>query len=486
MFAVVYIPNFSLQAALRLEPASDEQCVALSDSEGSEPLIVQVNQRARQLGVVAGLTGSQALARCGHLLIRSRSPAQEKSAAEILLQVAYAFSANIEETSLGVCTLELKGLQLPDATARQMWGAQILKTLATFHLEARLGFGPTPELALMAAQVAEPILIVQDPAEFIATLPMTVLEPSREILEILRLWGIGTVGAFIALGKDKVIERLGEGALELFDRVSPHSLRPLKLVVPAEHFTEQIEFEKGVETLEPLLGVLRQFIEQLTGRLTLIHLVAGELRLELGLESGEKNQFAFKVPAPTNDIEVLFRTLRTHLETLKTNSPVRFFSLTIQPAKLQGHQFGIFEATLRNPNRFFGTVALLGALCGAERVGAPVLEPTHKPDSFRMQPPNFDATGQSAESEFQPAPALRRFRPVVPATIKFGDQGPVSIRSQVYTGAIAKTAGPYASSGHWWEGNGWRREEWDAQAVNGAWYRIFRSLDGDFVEGVYD
>jgi protein ImuB len=486
MFATLHLPNFSLQATLRLDPCAAEQPVALVDNDLPEPLIIQANQEAKQSGVAAGLTPSQAMARCAQLLIKSRSLIQEKSATDILLQVAYAFSANIEATAPGVCTLELKGLPLPDAATRQLWAAQLLKTLATFRLEARMGFAVTPELALMAAQVAQPILIVQDAAEFIASLPIAVVEPTREIAAILRLWGIATVGAFVNLGKDKVIERLGENALELFDRVSPHSLRPLNLVLPGEQFTEQMEFEKEIETLEPLLFVLRRFLEQLTGRLTIIHLVAGELALELCLISGEKNQITFKIPAPTNDIEILFRTLRTQLETLQTNSPIQHISLTIQPVKLSGHQFGLFEVTLRNPNRFSETVARLSALCGAGRVGTPVLEPTHQPDSFRLQPPNFDATIQGTKSDFPPEPVLRRFRPALAATIKFDGPEPVALRSPVFTGRIMETDGPFASSGHWWESPVWQREEWDARTTDGAQYRIFRSPQGDFVEGVYD
>jgi protein ImuB len=486
MFAAIYIPNFSLQAVLRLEPCTGAQPVALVDTELTEPLILQVNQRAKHRGVQPGLTPSQGMARCGNLLIKPRSPAREKSATDILLQVAHAFCANIEATAGGVCTVELKGLPLPDDAARQVWAVQVISTLATFHLEACIGFAPTPDLALMAAQAARPILSVPDPAGFIAALPVAVLEPTREIAEILRLWGIETVGALLALGKDTVVERLGEVALELFDRVSPYSVRPLKLVLPPERFTEQIEFENEIETLEPLLLVLRQFLGQLTGRLAVIHLVAGELDLELGLVSGGKNQFTFKVPAPTNDLEILFRTLRTHLETVQTDSPVRDLSLAIQPVKLQGHQFSLFEVTLRNANRFSETVARLGALCGAGRVGSPVLELTHQPDSFRMQSPHFDTTSHSANLELSAAPVLRRFRPVVPATISFREQKPVALRSPVFTGGILKTEGPFVSSGHWWESPVWQREEWDAQAADGSHYRIFRSPEGDFIEGVYD
>jgi protein ImuB len=486
MFAVIYIPNFSLQAVLRGDPAGDAP-VAMVDGESSKPLVIEVNSSALAAGVETGLTANQAMARCGNLRLKSRSDPCETSATEILMQVAYHFSANIEATARGTCTLELKGLSLEAETAQRAWGIKILDSLATFQLAGQMGFARTTELALLAAQVAQPILVVQNLTEFISVLPLSVLAPPLAIGNILDLWGIETVGAFIALGRDAVAERLGEEGLELFNSVLTDSARPLKLVTPPEFFTEQIEFENEVETLDPLIVVLRRFLLQLTRRLTVIHLVTGELILEFGLASGEKIQRVFKVPAPTNDVEILCRTLRTYLETLQTTAPIVFLSLAIRATQLQGHQFGLFETTLRNPNQFSETAARLAALCGAGRVGVPVIEPTHKPDSFRIEMPRFDATTPGRKIRWETnQTALRRFRPVVPAVLDFREQKPIFIRSQLLAGNITNTRGPFVSSGQWWNLDRWGREEWDIQTVAGVHLRVFRSTDGDFIEGIYD
>lgn len=483
MFAVIHLPNFSLQAVLRNEPGLDGQPVAITN----DTVIFQANQTAAGFGVVAGITASQAQARCHHLRIKPRSLFQEATATNILLQTAYCFSPRIEDTDAGVCTLELKGLGLEDATACNTWAAGILKMLAAFHLNACIGFAVAPALARLAAQVAKPVSVVQDVGEFVATLPIEMLEPSPNTLKILRLWGIETAGALMGLGKDCVLERLGEESIELFESVSTTSVRPLRLVMPPEIFTEAMMFESEIETLEPLLNILSGFVQQLTQRLSVIHYVAGEWKLELGLTSGEKIQRCFKMPAPTNDNKVLLRTLRTYLETLKTGSPTISLSLTITSDKPRNHQFGLFETTLRNPNQFFETLSRLNALHGIGRVGMPVVEPTHKPDTFRMESPCFDVPGKGVEltdqNDFVP---LRRFRPAVSAVIQFVRQKPVMIRSRVCSGPITNTAGPYLSSGDWWDEHRWCREEWDIQVANRIHCRIVRSNQGDFVEGVYD
>ena len=60
-------------------------------------------------------------------------------------------------------------------------------------------------------------------------------------------------------------------------------------------------------------------------------------------------------------------------------------ALSAEPIKPAGEQFGLFETTLRNPHQL-RTLARLTALLGGDRIGTPVLEETHRPDAFRMQP----------------------------------------------------------------------------------------------------
>ena len=483
MFAVIYIPNFALQAVLRHEPELLSQPVALMDAEIAKAVIVQLNDAAKASDVVEGLTASQAMARCSRLTIKPRARAQEQATTDVLLQTAYAFSPNIESTALGVCTLELKGLQLQTEETVQAWAGKITAALAQLGLEAKIGAAPTPALALIAAHSNS---IVREPTEFVAALPVETLQPPAEILEILSRWGIRTVGAFIHLGKERAAERLGAAALDLFDRVSIHSIRPLKLVSPPEEFAEQMEFENEIETAEPLLFVLRRFVDQLAIRIGLQHRVIAELQLELNLSSGMKYKHVFKVPSPTANVTTLFRMLHTHLETLRTDSPIISLRLSATACLPEKHQFGLFEATLRDPNQFAETLARLTALCGSDRVGTPVLEATHRPDSFRLRVPDFSASTSSAPNHQRMGLQLRRFRPALAARIEFRGQQPSFIHAQAISGAVIDVRGPFHSSGNWWSDGSWAREEWDVQTTNGTLYRIFCSQDGSFVEGRYD
>src|SRR2546430_2584307 len=218
----------------------------------------------------------------------------------------------------------------------------------------------------------------------------------RQILAILHKWGIHTLGQLAALDKQQLGGRLGPEAIRMWERANGQSSRVIKLIRPPESFEESFEFENEIETAEPLLFMLRRFLEQLAVRLGAIYLVAKELTLQItfanppwdGSAAADKQIYerVFKIPQPTNDVDLLFRMLQTHLENFKSEYPIVAVALSAHPSRPAREQFGLFETTLRNLHQLSETLALLTALLGADRVGTPVLEETHRTDAFRLEP----------------------------------------------------------------------------------------------------
>ena len=66
MFATILLPNFYLQAIGRHQPKLREQPLAVLDATATKAVILQLNEAAENEGVRAGMTPSQALARCLH------------------------------------------------------------------------------------------------------------------------------------------------------------------------------------------------------------------------------------------------------------------------------------------------------------------------------------------------------------------------------------------------------------------------------------
>ena len=347
----------------------------------------------------------------------------------------------------------------------------------------------------------------------------------RQILTILHKWGIHTLGQLGALDKEELGARLGPEAIRMWERANAQSNRVLKLIRPPESFEENFEFENEIETAEPLLFMLRRFLEQLAVRLSGIYLVAKELTLRITFTDSRQvrhrtdssewrndpavadKQFyerIFKIPQPTNNVDLLFRMLHTHLENFKSEYPIVAVALSAQPIKPAREQFGLFETTLRNPHQLSETLARLTALLSADRVGTPVLEETHRPDTFRMEAFTWELASAADNGERSSAtpgahpeargssplhtssPALRRFRPPTLAIVFLDEDRPVHVRGADVRGKITEQRGPFLISGNWWDEKSWTRAEWDLELEDGKLVLAHQSQGTWKIDGIYD
>jgi len=306
------------------------------------------------------------------------------------------------------------------------------------------------------------------------------------VLAILHRWGIESLGQFAALENEAVAARLGPIGLELWERAAGKTTRLLKLVPVREAFEEAFEFENEIETSEPLLFMLRRFLQQFSGRLGALHLVASKLQLEITFSDKSDYRHGFKIPEPTNDVEILFRMLHTHLENFTSTSPIIAVALKTKTTKPSFEQFHLFETALRDPARLTETLARLTGLLGAERVGTPVLEETHRPDAFRLEPFSWQLPETKTELPPLPASPLRRFRSSLPAFVLLAKNRPAHLRSAKIQGEVRDRRGPYKASGNWWDENAWDRAEWDVELENGALCQCHSSRGQWTLDGIYD
>src|ERR1051326_8608263 len=309
----------------------------------------------------------------------------------------------------------------------------------------------------------------------------------QEIFAILHKWGIHTIGQLAALNKEQLAARLGPEAIRMWERANGQSGRLLKLVRPPESFEESFEFEHEIETAEPLLFMLRRFLEQLAVRLSAIYLVARELTLRITFSNKQNYERVFKIPQPTNDVDLLFRMLQTHLENFKSQHSIVAVALSAEPIRPVSQQFGLFETALKNPQQLFETLARLTALLGNNRVGTPVLEETHRPDVFRREPFDLRRNDECRMTNVEGTPkrpALRRFRPPAKTSIFVSEHR--HLESEKIRGEIVDQKGPYLLSGNWWDEKAWARAEWDMQLEKGELVRAYETNATWKLDGIYD
>jgi hypothetical protein len=174
MFATIYLPDFYLQAALRHQSELTGKPVALLDDQEKKAVLIQLNARAEELGVRGGMTPSQGLARTLDLVIKVRSPVQEKLLEEILLHFAGTLSPFVEATAPGIATVEFTD---PRNLGRKV--SSVVSRLTDSEINARAGIAPTADASFLAAHLGEPVLEIDNATEFLSALPIEVLAIDR-------------------------------------------------------------------------------------------------------------------------------------------------------------------------------------------------------------------------------------------------------------------------------------------------------------------
>lgn len=408
-----------------------------------------------------------------------------------LLACAAAFSPLIERTAPGAVTLDLDG-------ASRLFGApeeaahRIARHAAALGFEARVAVAADPDTALLVARGRPGVTIVPPgrEADWLAPLPVEVLDLPPEIAFKLALWGVRTLGELAALPEKGLAERLGAEGVRLQMLARGRSRRSLVPWELPREFEERIELEHPVALLEPLLFLVAQLIRQLCARLAERALAAGELELTLELEDGGRHVRRHRLPVPMLSTRSFLKLFQLDLDAHPPRGPVSALRLRAVPAPPRSVQQGLFVPREPEPEKLELTLARLGGLVGEGHVGAPEPLDTHRPDAFRLRRFVAGVTRPPAAREVASVTlALRRFRPPRPARVEQEEEGrPRVVLAQGVRGRVIEISGPWRISGDWWTAEAYAREEYDVALSDGGLYRIYRDLarGGWFVAGSYD
>jgi protein ImuB len=191
-----------------------------------------------------------------------------------------------------------------------------------------------------------------------------------------------------------------------------------------------------------------------------------------------------KLPIPMLDAKTFLKLLQLDLNANPPTAPVLKLWLRAEPVRPRFDQRGLFLPLSPEPQKLEITLARLAGVVGRqENVGSAEVLDTHRPDAFRMTrfvppAPNYEQRSELQQTSSRPTSALRRFRPPQPVSVLMvagrpGSIGPPRSLSsndeitRTLYGEIVWCAGPWHTSGEWWNQESWEREEWDV-AISGA------------------
>jgi protein ImuB len=240
------------------------------------------------------------------------------------------------------------------------------------------------------------------------------------------------------------------------------------LLVPAEVradavLNESTELEHPVDLLEPLLFLLSRMLDQILTRAAERALaIAGvETRLRMQGAPGKEHRRVVRPALPESNHATLLKLIQLDLEMHPPHAAVIALHMQGQPARPQTVQQGLFVPRTPEAGRLEVLLARLRKLVGEDRVGAPELLDSYRPDAFRMTAflPNKSAA-QAAGNGIHTS-ALRILRPPRAVQVEMQQMRMVALSLDGRKLAVHKASGPWKTSGAWWTHTEWCREEWD-------------------------
>jgi protein ImuB len=475
------------------------------------------------------------------------------------LAVAQDFTPRFEICGPGDLLLDLSGLTRlfgdAHALARELQRAALAR-----GLRVGVALAGTATAARLLARHTP--LTVVDPgteAPAVARLPLALLAdiaddeprtvapsdaPSHDLLAAFRRWGLRTAGDLAALPADDIAARLGTDGLRWHRMAEGRDLRPLRRAVPDERFEQALDLEWPIEGLEPLSFVLVRLLEPLAAHLERRGRGAAVLHLRLHLVTRAVHDRSIELPAPMRDARTLRTLLLLDLESHPAPAAIDRVVVAVDPTPARVLQFSLLDRPLPSTEQISTLMARLTALMGQGRCGSPVAADSWKPGAFEMTrfaPPDHGTPrhrGTEINKAHVPnslgvsvsrcsvevnsvsthsALALRRFRFPVPARVRVEHDRPVRVTSDrrgLNGGCVEQCAGPWRTSGGWWNSDlgplpasnsqrppslgvgvlgvgscpAWDGDEWDVTLADRATYRIYRDRATGtwFLEGLYD
>ena len=343
------------------------------------------------------------------------------------------------------------------------------------------------------------------------------LDRHERLVDTLGRWGISTLGALAALPRAEVAARFGKDGPRLQRLARGEDDGPLVPVAPEERFEAHLDLEWPIEGLEPLSFVLGRLLEPVCAHLERRDRAAAALDGRSAARVEGDVHRRLPLPAPIRDPRALRTLALLDLDAHPPGAGIDAVTVRVEPTPGRVLQHSLLERAQPAPEQLSTLVARLGALMGPDRIGSPQgarlvparglrhaavrrgTGPRRCARTGARRGPAAHGADRGAADERPPAShdaCRRRLRRCAASVIPcrcasaLESQRPARVtadRAGVAAGQVDACAGPWHTSGAWWN-DGWDRDEWDVALDDGTICRVYqdRATRVWFMEGVVD
>jgi protein ImuB len=253
--------------------------------------------------------------------------------------------------------------------------------LREFGLNASLATAQTGLAALWRAKGADAPL---------EELPVGVLGTDQSFFASL---GIDTLGQLLALPREGLAQRCGQGLLDQLDRALGRLPETREFFTPPERFTARLDLPAEVVHAEALLFGARRLLMQLEGLLAARHAGVRGFVLRLRHVRGAASAVQVELASATRDAERMSQLLREKLFALVLSQPVEAMQVEAGDfVPLAGRSRGLFGDRAAEAEDWMQLVERLQARLGRDAVCGISPCPDHRPEHAwrRVEPGDWD------------------------------------------------------------------------------------------------
>ena len=255
-------------------------------------------------------------------------------------------------------------------------------------LAIRVGIAASRIGALAAARLGSGATVVEPggDAAALAAAPLSLLVLSEDLATRLARWGLRTLGELAALPTAGLFERAGAEGVQAQRLARGEDPRPLASWRPAPAFEESVECEWGLETLEPVVERLGEMAARVCACLGARGLAADGFEWVCRLAAGHAHEGALTPAVPLTEATAVTGLLRLALEARPPRGIVLGLTLRARPVRMAPAQESLTDPSRPSPRFLAATMNRLVALVGSDRIGAPALLDSHRPDAVGLGP----------------------------------------------------------------------------------------------------
>jgi protein ImuB len=460
--ACVDLPAFPLQLLLRRHPEWASYPAAVVAEDKPQGLILWVNEKGRQLGVLPGLRYAAALSLAAGLRAGEVAPSEIHNAVKNLTRRLMRFTPEVEPSSEepGVFWLNGRGLRLlyPSSTK---WAEALHADIAAAKFQISVVAGFTRFGTYAVAKVKKGITIFNNPAEeqqAAHKVPLHRLDLDPDFRDTLFKLGIKTVGALLSLPAVGLRERFGPKAYRLHRMAAGDLWMPLNPYQPEEPVRQHRILDDPENDTTRLLFLIKQLLHPMLATLAARAQALVVLWLSFLIERDGWLKEQIRPAAPTLDSSQILDLVRLRLESMQFSAGVAEIALEAEACAATAEQLRLFsEGPARDLDAANRALARLRTEFGDDAVVQAKLANGHLPEArFTWEPLSRVKLPRNDDLNGLNCPAakvlVRRMmaKPIpLPGGPRHTHEDGWLILGHKY-GSVDKLSGPYVFSGGWW------------------------------------